>query len=109
MHATVGSRFALPLQRLAHRVKRDRLSSNHLEDAADDAHLLLVNEIPGPLGVEVESVARARRGRQKLPLLELANLAPPRTLGYLRALVLGKLVEDAVRELALWTPVPLIA
>jgi hypothetical protein len=46
--------------------------------------------------------------RQHLAFTGLLELASPGALAYLRPLVLAELVEDAVRELALWSIVSTI-
>jgi hypothetical protein len=68
--------------------------------APDHGHGLLLDEVT-VLGVVVPVPVVCAVVGKYLPVLDLPQLAPPRTFGGLRPLVLGELVEDAVGELAL--------
>ena len=69
-------------------------------------HLGTVKHDPGAADVP-KAMGRFMR-TDYLPLAGLPKLAPPSPLGNLRPLVLGELVEDALRELPLRGVVPAV-
>src|SRR5215218_8238738 len=94
------SGFALLVQDLRDGGDGEPLLPDHPEDAPHDCHLGLVHRVAVPGGVHPEAVVGGVAA-DYLAGAGLLKLAPPRPLGYLGPLKLRKLIEDAVRELAL--------
>ena len=72
----------------------------HAEDLIHDAHLWLVDD-QGVFRLVVPEAVPGLPRDIRVALSDPAEHAPPRPLGNLGPLVLGELVEDAVRELTL--------
>src|SRR5215213_8888020 len=94
------SGFALLVQDLRDGGDGEPLLPDHPEDAPHDSHLGVVHRVAVPGGVHFEAVVGGVAA-DDLAGAGLLKLAPPRPLGYLGPLELGKLVEYAVGEFAL--------
>src|SRR5215218_11286456 len=81
---------------------REALSSatDQREDPPDHGHVVRLHLVAVPRLVVAKTVA-GRVAADDLALPGLPKLPPSATLGYLRPLVLGELVENSVREIPL--------
>jgi hypothetical protein len=79
-------------------VSRGALHRYHTEDESHDGHRLHVHVVAVPTLVESETEVGSV-SRNYLALAGLPQLASPAPLSYFGPLVLGQLVEDAIRQL----------
>jgi hypothetical protein len=101
MLGPLGCRHTLTLEERADGSYRPSLDTDHVEDAPYNLHLILVDLIAVPVGVELEAVTRGMCGKYlALPCLALPSAAAP--LRDLQALEAGDLVEYAICELPFW-------
>src|SRR5829696_5937435 len=93
-------RNALAFQGTRRAVEALPSATDQPEDPPDHGHVPRLHLVAVPRLVVAKTVP-GRVAADDLPLSGLPELPPSATLGYLRPLELGELVEDAVSELAL--------